>query len=382
MYLVEKLKEHGWGWFFRRVVREFIEPTTALGKQMRFLSGFVYFIVDRPIHFVATHGKTTRADNTLFFFYDFEVEPVTYDFLWALCVANTRRKELGLDTLQVVFVPGMCGGLRKESAAYEKIVNRDTRYWRIQSILLPAVHLLACKTGVTFCSSRREAMVIQKEKARFSYPDRYNVTFPVSYSPQQAIQYSSVLTALRADNQALKYVSNWLKRFPEDKPIVVITLRQYDYTPERNSNLEAWTSFAETIKKDFSVVFIPDTEKSLQALPESLRVFACFDQACWNISLRAAIYQLAYLNLGVNTGPMSLCWLNEKCRYITFKIIAENAPEALEWKSLMLSRGFCVGKNPSFAKSFQKWVWAEDDFTTIFREFNAMNVFLKQEITG
>jgi len=377
VYLIEKLKEHGWGWFFRRVVREFIEPTTALGKRVHFLSGFVYFVVDRPIHFIAMREKTAGANDTLFFFYDFEVEPVTYDFLWALCVANTKRKELGLTTLQVVFVPGMFGGLRKESAAYEKIVDMNTRYWRIQSILLPAIHLLACTTGVTFCASRREAAAIQKEKARFFYPDRYNVTFPVSYSPQQAIQHPAVLAALRADHQALKYVSSWLKRFPEHKPVVVITLRQYDYTPERNSNLDAWALFAETIKNDFSVVFIPDTEKALQELPEALRAFACFDQACWNISLRAAIYQLAYLNLGVNTGPMSLCWLNEKCHYITFKIIAENAPEALEWKNLMLDRGFCVGKNPSFAKSFQKWVWAEDTFTTILQEFNAMNVLLK-----
>ena len=32
-----------------------------------------------------------------------------------------------------------------------------------------------------------------------------------------------------------------------------------------------------------------------------------------------ALYERAFLNLGVNNGPMGLAWLNEKVRYATLK---------------------------------------------------------------
>ena len=94
------------------------------------------------------------------------------------------------------------------------------------------------------------------------------------------------------------------------------------------------------------------------------------EAACWNIGIRAALYELAYLNLGVNTGPMSLCWLNARCRYITFKMITKNpSPASLE---NMSKNGFQFNEAPIFANAFQRWVWEDDEEKIISKEFNLM----------
>ncbi len=372
MYILGKLKEHGLFWFVRRIVREFAEPTTVFGKHLKHYSFITHFIVSKPANFFYSLTRShLKSNDSLYFFYDFEVEPITYDFAWALCIANARREELGLANLRVVFVPGAHQGLRKESKEYEEIVGFDARNWRIHAILLPITRLLSCPLSILFCSSRDEAQLIRDKQARFVYPEKYNVTFPVPYSPKLAMHYHQKFPALHADQQALNYISNWFSNNAHGKQLITITLRQYAYTPERNSNINAWATFANTLDKEkFFIVFIPDTEQALNAPPDEISAFHLFYPACWNLHIRSALYELAYLNLGVNNGPMALCWLNPMCRYITFKTSVPNVPQ--EPIETLLERGFVPGENPPFAHPFQKWVWGQDDFDTIRHEFRLM----------
>jgi hypothetical protein len=366
MYLVKKLKEQGWHWFIRRIVREFAQPSTRLGKYFQRASFFIHWLINKPINFIALLKAKGNTKDCLYFFYDFEVEPITYDFAWALCIANAKREELGLTHLQVVFVPGFEQGLRKESSVYEQIVNQDARRWRIYSILLPIIKLLPCSPSILFCTSRDEARLIKEQQAQYVYPEKYNVTFPVPYTPTEIIDYHQTLLSLQADKQALDYVAHWLSKHAGNRKIIVITLRQYGYIPERNSNVAAWLQFAETLNKnDFFVVFVPDTEQALET--NNLGDFPFFHPACWNLHMRCALYELAFLNLGINTGPMSLCWLNSRCRYLSFKTWLPNV--ALAPLEALLDRGFVPGENPRFTKLFQKWIWDTDDFDVIVREF-------------
>ena len=198
MYAIEKLQQHGVKWFIRRVIRELIKPTTGVGLYLKPLSPLFYVFISKPANFIWTSFKfTDTVKDTLYFFYDFDIEPITYDFVWALCVANARREELGLDFLQVVFVPGTIHGLRAESAKYNHVVNYDSRIWRIYSMLLPCIRLLSCRCGITLCATREEANFIMKNQAKFVYPREYNVTFPIPYSPEEAQLYGQKLLCLQ-----------------------------------------------------------------------------------------------------------------------------------------------------------------------------------------
>ncbi len=150
--------------------------------------------------------------------------------------------------------------------------------------------------------------------------------------------------------------------------------------PERNSNIEAWAAFANKLdKKEFFVIIVPDTEKAFHRLPKPLQGFASFETACWNIAIRAALYELAYLNLSVNTGPMSLCWLNARCRSITFKISAKSPTPFPGTIENMRKNGFQPNKPPVFANKFQRWIWEDDDEEVISREFNSMLELLNKD---
>jgi len=101
-----------------------------------------------------------------------------------------------------------------------------------------------------------------------------------------------------------------------------------------------------------------------------LRGFPVFGEAALVLGLRMALYERAYLNLGVNNGPMGLCWLNERSRYITFKILSEAAPNtSVDYMKFL---GFEIGRSLPFATSWQQWVWAEDELPVIEQAFAEM----------
>lgn len=84
-----------------------------------------------------------------------------------------------------------------------------------------------------------------------------------------------------------------------------------------------------------------------------------------------ALYQRAYLNLGVNGGPMGLCWLNSETRYITFRMLTPSVPQTTP--EYMRSLGFEPGQSLPFATSFQRWLWDEPDKAAVIRrQFDIM----------
>jgi hypothetical protein len=83
-----------------------------------------------------------------------------------------------------------------------------------------------------------------------------------------------------------------------------------------------------------------------------------------------ALYERAWLNMGVNNGPMGLCWLNDQTRYITFKMVTPTvAQTTVEFNR---SRGFEPNESLPFATPLQKWVWEDDTVEVIRREFQSM----------
>ena len=88
------------------------------------------------------------------------------------------------------------------------------------------------------------------------------------------------------------------------------------------------------------------------------------------LGLRMALYECAFVNMLVNSGPASLCILSTACRYLLFKITSSGTLPASEpsFKDI----GFPPGSSPPFARPFQKWVWENDGREVLAREFEAM----------
>jgi hypothetical protein len=364
-----KLRTGGWAWLSERVRREAALPTTEAGQAFY-----------RAARMLSGRGRvgTPPAGDTLFAFYDLAVAPVTFDFLWFLVGAELARRKTGLASVHVVIVPGRDAGLRREDPLYENVVDAGQRRSRVGNILLPACSFLPSLVGVTVAGTRGEAERLIEREAAAVFPERYQPalpSYPNSTGPLRLAREEGMpLGVLCATAPDLRAVDRWLAAHCLGRPAVTITMRHYGYMPARNSNLGAWTQFARQLDRRLAPVFVPDTEQCLDGLPPDLADFPTFPEAAINLGLRMALYERAHLNLGVNNGPMGLCWLNERTRYITFKMLTDAAPQATP--EYMRHLGFEIGASLPGATPAQKWVWEDDDLSVIEREFAAMSARL------
>ncbi len=377
--LFYKLRTGGAAWLADRLRREWQLPTTSVGRRL-------YRGARRLRRAPAAASLPASGQRDLLYaFYDLAVAPITFDFLWFLAGAEIARQHVGADAVHVVIVPGRDDGVRRERPDYDRTVDSKARRARIGNVLIPATGLLPSITGVTLASTREQAAQLATLAGAATFPADYEVGAPVYPGARYCLAASrsggAQIAALRATAADLRAVEDWLAAKGCRARIVTITLRAYGYMNARDSNLAAWIAFAQQLDPArFSAVFVPDTEQVLSGLPDALRGCTIFPEAAINVGLRMALYERAFLNLGVNSGPMGLCWLNDRTRYLTFKLLTPSVPQATP--EYVASHGFELGKSLPFATPWQKWVWADDELTVIEREFDAMVRRIDEEATS
>lgn len=371
-----RLRTQGPSWIWKRLLVEWNAPTTRPGIFFRSLLQRGLTAAAAPFRSLrrSLASHLTEVDSTLYAFYDLKVQPVTFDALWFLTGADLERRRLGLERVHVVIVPGPAGGLREEDPGYEEVVEHRERQRRVYRILMGTFRLLRSCSSFTMASGRADAAAI-RSFARHVYPGPYETALPAVHHPDDTMQPSragvSPIAVLRADEQELGYVDRWLESCANGRRLVAITLRDYDYMPARNSNIAAWAEFARRLDPArYFPVFVLDTEQTLYRKPALLDDQVIFREVSWDVGLRAALYERAWLNLGVNNGPMGLCWLNERTRYITFKMLTPDVPQST--LKYMRERGFEANQSLPFVTPFQCWVWEDDALEVIEREFAAM----------
>ncbi len=318
-------------------------------------------------------------DRTLRVFYDLGREPMTFDFLIFLAAADLKRRARSLEAIQVVFVPGQKDGFREEWPDYDRIVDRESRRWRISNLLLPSLQLLPSCTGHVFCHTRREADLVAR-LAHHIYPENYK-SESLDTQGYAVTAYREVMAAgkagkrvsvLNGSEQARRYVDQWFIPRARGRKVVTITLREYGYHEERNSNVTAWTAFARGLDPEqYFVVFVRDLESAMAPGTGLFDDLTVFEGGPLNLELRMALYERSYLNLGSSNGPMALCILSETTPYMMFKILTPGVPQAtVEW---LMNLGIEIGaERYPFASPFQKLVWEDDDLDVIRREFQTM----------
>jgi len=322
--------------------------------------------------------------STMVAFYDLGEWPITYDFIWFLVAADMARADAGLEHLHVVFVPGVDWGRGNEDKAYFAVIDGPARRQRLYDILLPATALMPAIRGVTIAGSRGEASRLLDGCAGRSFPAGYSPELPhldyywFSNFVSDAARAGRPVPNVEAPPGARRWVENWRAAHGGDRPLVVITVRFFGWNEVRNSNLDAWAAFAREIEgQGFRAVFVPDTHTTLDAPHPALAGQTLFVEAAWHVQLRMALYEAAYLNLAVNTGPIVLCRLNRGCRYIIFKLAIEELRIAsLEAQRL---RGIDPRDPSPLLAPFHKLVLEADDLPVIRREFEAMRRLIEAD---
>jgi hypothetical protein len=375
--LAFKIRSGGFAWIKKRLQAEATLPTTRLGIALHRMArrGISAAAVVPRRMLRASGARFPSADQTVFGFYDLQVAPITFDFLWFLTALDLERRRRGLASVHIVIVPGPHDSVRRERDDYENVVDPEARRARIHNILIGATRLLPSCAGFTLAGSRAEAAFLRSVIAQHVFPADYEPTLPIYTGPHYCLdaarQGERPIAVLRSPAQELREMGRWAEIHAGDRRIVSITLRRYGYMVARNSNVPAWAAFARSLDPArYLPVFVPDTSDTIEGIPSELRPFATLPEAGWNVGLRMALYERAYLNLGINTGPMGLCWLNERTRYATLKMETPDVPQAT--RAYFRTLGFEPGLSLPFASALQEWVWEDDDEPAIMRAFERM----------
>ncbi|CAK0751896.1 conserved hypothetical protein [uncultured Gammaproteobacteria bacterium] len=384
--LITKIQAKGVQWLWQRIRRELRVPETRLGHGLRAFGTRIHALFRGATGWFRRLASGTAADgvNTLYLFYDLEVAPITYDFTWFLIGGELERRERNLQHLHVVFVPGPINGLRQEREDYENVMDANARRWRLNNICIPLCTLIPTCSGFTLCGTRTQAAAILAATARHVFPNGYSPTFPVVHSAQEVLDVARAGKEVRffvTPPQGGAYLVPWLEATVKGRKLITITLRNYSYMPARNSNRAAWAAFARKLDPaEYCVVIVPDTDSALKGVASEMGEFPEFRDACWNIGLRSALYDAAWINLGVNNGTSSLCWFSPTARYITFKLVTEDVPQAST--EYITSLGYEIGQNFPFAGCAQQLVWDADDASVISEAFDRVHATIPIDLTS
>ena len=323
-------------------------------------------------HLLRGPGRAVQRD-CLYAIYDLNFFPVSFDFCWFLAAAELERQRRGLRSLCVVFIALARPYKHPMPPDHEDHVDEAAMLWRFSNVVLPLTNLLRSCSGAMVMPAKNEASALLRN-ASHVWPSGWANSPPavaltdIYRRVVSELTDRSIALPLQATPQGMRYVGDWANSTCPGARIVTITLRQHrGGAAVRNSNLPNWRALASKLTTEgFRPVFVPDTESAFHASNE-LKAFTIFAEGPWNIELRMALYESAYVNLFVNNGPASLCVLNQSCRYLMFKVTSPSL--RLTSPEYLAELGFTEGRSPGFAGPFQRWIWEQDSLAVLEREF-------------
>ncbi len=351
-------------WIFRRLKEEIARPTTKARRRLVPIFSAAVYALELVIRIAFMPiGLLLRAQNTLYVIFDLSVNAITYDFTWALVAAELERKAKGLRSIHVVFIlPGDWKG-SFESEEYNSLVDTKQRRWRFYNIILPMCQLLPSIGGMSIFAAPVAARTLMLFAGWHVYPRRSPSLLAKNLNPRLDV-FSAAASGidahcLAAPDQAVRFVDQWLAQNQRGRKVIVITMRQSAYEPARNSNLDSWAAFARGLDHNrYFVVIVPDTDVALSFDMHPFEGAGLLREAAFDIRLRMALYERAWLNMGVNTGPVALCYFG-LARFVQVKKIVENVEQASA--EILVSHGFSPGEDPPFLGPNQHIDWDADD---------------------
>lgn len=266
-------------------------------------------------------------------FYDLFKMPVSFDFAAALLKAEMARKRQGIEEpLRVAWYLGPNNNIAEA-------LNTPQREQYFYGIMRPLVRLIGGIEDETAIDGQEAvdcsfAPVVQSYLAGESLP---KFTAPPAYC---------------------EGITEFLREAGAPAP-VTITLREADHSIHRNSNLPEWIKLANWLKEQGeSVIFLRDTAKSREELPEHCTCYAASE----NLLVRAALYAQAKANLFVSNGPGILAIFGDR-PWLMFNELQDDhwyrAGTSEGWKHFT---GLEPGGQWPWSRNDQRIIWHRDTF--------------------
>lgn len=295
----------------------------------------------------------------------FYPDPPSHDFcVWLIIAELMRRHHKAPAPLKVKFglINGQLGTVDFgplspwQGRAYQCGLSREYHDQMMEHVLKPAIEMIGAV---------EEAAV----HAPFNLSDLINY---VEYD----YHIGHLVDAGREGHDIPRWmVPQWardeVREYLGGKTPVVITLREANAQPERNSRISEWLKFADYISGDYGVLFLRDTCRA----DDLLGPFQTWPIASRNVYVRAALYERALVNMFVGNGPSIWCIFSNS-PYMIFKQLIPELPhwahgQQSGWKD---QDHMEINDQYPWALPTQRLTWTDDTFENMR---DAFETFLK-----
>lgn len=282
--------------------------------------------------------KAAIEHNTLEVLYDLDVAPGSFDFMCSMLNVENFREKCGFSRVHVHLKPGKDRGFRPNEIVD---VKHEQKNQMLNKVVRPLIEMYG-----------------------FEEVGSLNNPVQFQYSPKESLDYyreTGKLPVYEANATAKRWAANNYS----DRPYV-ITLREAEYWPQRNSDVAEWVKFAKTL--DRRVIFIRDTAKAF--IP--IEGFETCPTASLDLHARLTLYRAACMNFFVPNGPGGLAWYSKDIPYLTFY---KSAPGYHCHSTEFLKEHVGLDAYGQFpwASERQRLIYADDTFENIQKAYLEMN---------
>jgi len=245
--------------------------------------------------------------------YDLDCSPWTFDFANFLYCASHHFLSLGFNRFKVFIVlPSPRISLYQPWISTQGYTFRSASdtLRRVQALLMPLSSLFPGVANAQVFYTRKDMLKELNIHSRI-FPAGYFAHFPLRLPPKLPYNYvytNGIEDSIQLSDSDLLTAAEYLENIGITHQFVCITDRNQIFTPERNLDYKLLSDLAALITQvGLQSLIIPDKEISSNEYPAGAIIAT---EAFYNISLRAAIYQLAFFNYFPSTGPVVLAMFN------------------------------------------------------------------------
>ncbi|RJE75752.1 hypothetical protein BGP78_15480 [Pseudoalteromonas sp. MSK9-3] len=303
----------------------------------------------------------------------------SFDAVNFFCSIESQRKKRGAKHIHLLILPPISDSRHFQTNIHH---DADDTVWRTHQIILHLARCLPSITGVSVLTYREQLLhyPLNSSNSDCSTYDLENPKNMVTFNDiREDIASGLTSKIFQAPTQATAIAKQFIATFSQEKPLVVINLREYTQQPFRNSDLMSLGMFVTWLEeRGYYPALMRDTYNLYGELPESLRNVTCIPAASLDLTVRIAFYQQAFLTMSVNTGPSNAFYFVKDCNSIEFRWNDEQFFSIS--KSTMEATGFPYKQQPYFKSTdYNKVFWGKDSYINLkaaFQKFESWHTHM------
>ena len=314
--------------------------------------------------------KSSKINNSsLLFVYDLELNPLTFNFGQHFANATIYSKIKSLKKIDLLIIKSSSSNPIKTNKL-KLFISENEAENRIYEIIISNFRL-GQKSNNLYLSSNNDNNIKKiLNNYKYVYPEGYSFLKPISCPNKlpdvdQKIFFPMYKANLRSKEIINKYLENLDK-----KKIITFTFRDLKHMENRNSQYDEWIKFSQyLIKKNYIVFLIPDPINYNSKFFDKFVDCRIAEIVLWNINLRTALYEAAFLNCSVSSGifEMTSCY-NQNANSMMFIDFDSYEKEYIELGKKKW--GYKDTINQKWMSNNQNYIYKKDTFENMRDAFN------------